>query len=246
MATSFSDCTNDTAWSGRRQFLADIPPGFCFIVFSMKMMRLLIPTLLLAAFFVMPGATQTAQAQTKVATVDMRKLLNGYWKTKQANVVLDNRKADLRKELKDMADGLEKAQTDYKQLLTQADDPAISDTERARRKQAVSDKSKEINDSKTAYDQFSRQAEAQLQDTVQRMTSNLLADIQAAVGTKAKLAGYAIVINASSDAVVYSQADTDITADVLSQLNAGAPIDVNAPASTNGLSGPGTSPTGSP
>lgn len=208
-------------------------------------MRTLVPIFLLLAFFVMPGATQTARAQTKIATVDMRKLLNGYWKTKQANVVLDNRKADLRKELKDMSDGLEKAQADYKQLLTQADDPAISDVERERRKQSAADKSKEINDSKAAYDQFSRQAEVQLQDQVQRMTTNLLADIQAAVGAKAKLGGYALVLNSASDAVVFNSGDTDITADVLAQLNAGAPIDVGAPA-TNSPSAPASLPTGNP
>jgi outer membrane protein len=213
----------------------------------MKLMRTLIPLFLLLAFFVMPGATPIARAQTKIATVDLRKLMNGYWKTKQANVVLDNRKADLRKELKDMADGLEKAESDYKQLLTQADDPAISDVERDRRKQAVSDKDKEISDSKTAYDQFSRQAEVQLQDQVQRMTSNLLADIQAAVSAKAKLAGYSLVINSASDAVVFNSPDTDITADVLAELNAGAPIDVNAPA-TNDATTPAlsTPPPGNP
>ena len=209
-------------------------------------MRTLIPICLLLAFFVLPGATPVAHAQTKIATVDLRKLLNGYWKTKQANVALESRKTDLRKELKDMADGLEKAQSDYKLLLTQSEDPAISDAERDRRKQAVSDKSKEINDSKVAYDQFSRQAEVQLQDQVQRMTSNLLADIQAAVGTKAKLAGYALVLNSTADAVVYSKGDGDLTADVLAQLNAGAPIDLNPPASTNQTSIPTSLPTGNP
>jgi len=163
----------------------------------------------------------------------MRKLLNGYWKTKQANAALESRKADLRKELKDMADGLDKAQTDYKQLLSQADDPTISDTERQRRRDAVTDKSKQINDSKAAYDQFSRQAEVQLQDQVQRMTSNLITEIQAAIKTKANLAGYTLVLNSSSDAVAYDSGAADLTADVLAQLNAGAPIDLTPAASTN-------------
>jgi hypothetical protein len=108
------------------------------------------------------------------------------------------------------------------------------------RRQAATDKNKEIIDSKTAYDQFSRQAEVGLQDQVQRMTSNLLADIQAAVGAKAKLAGYSLVLNSSSDAVIFNSGDTDITADVLAQLNAGAPIDVNA--STNEVTSPAIAP----
>jgi len=199
----------------------------------MKLMRTLIPTFLILALLAAPGLTLSAHAQTKIATVDMRKLLNGYWKTKQANAALESRKADLRKELKDMADGLDKAQTDYKQLLSQADDPTISDTERQRRRDAVTDKSKQINDSKAAYDQFSRQAEVQLQDQVQRMTSNLITEIQAAIKTKANLAGYTLVLNSSSDAVAYDSGAADLTADVLAQLNAGAPIDLTPAASTN-------------
>ncbi len=199
----------------------------------MKLIRTLLPALLVLALLAAPGLSLTAHAQTKIATVDMRKLLNGYWKTKQANAALETRKTDLRKELKDMADGLDKAQTDYKQLLTQSDDPTISDVERSRRKQAVSEKGKQINDSKAAYDQFSRQAEVQLQDQVQRMTSNLLADIQAAIKTKAKLAGYSLVLNSTSDSVIYDKGDADMTADVLAQLNAGAPIDLSPSTATN-------------
>ena len=199
----------------------------------MKLMRSLIPAFLVLALLAAPGMVLSAHAQTKIATVDMRKLLNGYWKTKQANAALESRKADLRKELKDMADGLDKAQTDYKQLLSQADDPTISDTERQRRRDAVTDKSKQINDSKAAYDQFSRQAEVQLQDQVQRMTSNLITEIQAAIKTKANLAGYTLVLNSSSDAVAYDSGAADLTADVLAQLNAGAPIDLTPAASTN-------------
>jgi len=210
----------------------------------MKLMRSLIPAFLVLALLAAPGMMLSAHAQTKIATVDMRKLLNGYWKTKQANAALESRKADLRKELKDMADGLDKAQADYKQLLTQADDPTISDVERDRRKQAVSDKSKQINDSKVAYDQFSRQAEVQLQDQVQRMTSNLLTEIQAAIKTKAKLAGYSLVLNSTSDAVAFDAGEADLTADVLAQLNAGAPIDLTPAASTNETTLPGGLPTG--
>jgi outer membrane protein len=212
----------------------------------MKLMRTLIPTLLVLAILAAPGLTLTAHAQTKIATVDMRKLLNGYWKTKQANAALESRKAELRKELKDMADGLDKAQSDYKELLTSADDPTISDVERERRKQAVSDKSKQINDSKVAYDQFSRQAEVQLQDQVQRMTSNLITEIQAAIKTKAKLTGYTLVLNSTSDAVVFDNGEADLTAEVLAQLNAGAPIDLSPAASTNETSLPTGLPASNP
>ena len=176
------------------------------------------------------AAVFSASAQNKVATVDMKKLFNGYYKTKMATTALDKKKADLRKEIKDMADGLDKAKTEYKQLLDQANDQAISADERDRRKQSATEKAKEVNDSQVALEQFNRQAEAQLAEQSQRMSQNLVADIQKAVSDKAKAAGFAMVVNsANPEAVVYANPDNDVTDAVLTQLNAGAPIDVSTP-----------------
>jgi len=191
----------------------------------MKMLRTTILTFLLLAVLSVP-----AMAQTKIASVDMEKIFKGYWKTKQAEVALNQRVADLQKEIKDMAGGLDKAQTDYNQLLDQANDQALSAEERDKRRQAATDKLKEINNSKAAIDQFNRQAQSQVIDQRQRMTANLVSEIQKAVGDKAKAGGYTLVVNSAvTEAVVYSSGD-DLTEAVLKQLNAGAPIEVGQPA----------------
>lgn len=193
----------------------------------MKNLRLTILTAVLLAATAFSGA-----AQTKLATVDMKKVFNGYWKTKQATAALENRKTELRKEVKDMADNLEKAQADYKALADQANDLAISQEERDKRRLAAADKAKEITTSKTALDQFERQADAQLGDQSQRMSGNLVTEIQKAVADKAKASGYTIVINsANTEAFIYVSTDADLTESVLAQLNAGAPIDVTKPVS---------------
>ena len=193
----------------------------------MKTVRLTVLTMLALC-----AMSFSAAAQTKLASVDLKKIFTGYWKTKQANVALENRQTELRKEMKDMAEGLEKAQTDYKQLLDQANDPALSPDEREKRKQSGAAKAKEIATTKTTLEQFQRQAEAQLSDESQRMRGNLLTDIQKAVADKAKAAGYTLVVNAANaEAFVFVSASADITDAVLAQLNAGAPIDVSKPAS---------------
>ena len=194
----------------------------------MKNLRLTFLTVVMLA-----AMSFSAAAQTKIATVDLKKIFTGYWKTKQANVALDNRTLELRKEMKEMADGLDKAQTDYKQLLDQANDQAISADERDKRRLAATAKAKEISTTKTTLDQFQRQAEAQLADESQRMRSNLLTDIQKAVADKAKAGGYTVVLNSAGSevtTVLYADPQTDITDPVLVQLNAGAPIDLNKPA----------------
>ena len=191
----------------------------------MKKLHLTILTVALLAVM-----TISASAQTKIVSVDMKKLFDGYWKTKQSQIILENSKNDMRKEIKDMADGLDKAQAAYKTLLDQANDQAISQDERDKRKLAAGDKAKEINTSKAAIEQFQRQAEAQLADKSQRLSANLVNDIQKAVQEKAKAGNYSLVVNAAnSEAFVYVGPDNDLTSTVLGQLNAGAPIDVSTP-----------------
>ncbi|HEX7653491.1 MAG TPA: OmpH family outer membrane protein [Verrucomicrobiae bacterium] len=172
----------------------------------------------------------SASAQTKIASVDMKKLFNGYYKTKMAQAALDKEKTDLRKELQDMADSLKKAQADYKQTLDQANDQAISADERDKRKVAAQEKAKDVSSRQVAIEQYQRQAETQLQDKSQRMVGNLVKEIQEVVSNKAKAAGYDLVVNGGNpDSFVYVGANVDITASVLTQLNAGQPIDVVAP-----------------
>ena len=191
----------------------------------MKNLRFTILTVVLLL-----ATVASASAQSKVATVDMKKLFNGYYKTKLSQTSLENRKTELRKEIKDMADGLEKSQADYKQLLDKANDQTLSADERAKNRIASEDKAKEINNSRAAIEQFQRQAEAQLGDQSQRMSVSLVTEIQKAVAEKAKAGGYSMVLNSASvEVVVFANTDNDITASVLAQLNAGAPIDVTAP-----------------
>ncbi len=191
----------------------------------MKFLRTTVLTVTLLAFLSVP-----ALAQTKIGTVDLRKLFDGYWKTKQAQVALNDRKAQLDKDDRGMRDDLKKGGDDYQKLLEQANDQAISNEERDRRKTTAADKLKALQDSKNAIDTFERQAQVTLSEQGQRMRENILTEIKAAVATQAKAAGYTMVIDAAAEtanattAVVYNNGANDLTDAVLKQLNAGAPI----------------------
>ena len=174
------------------------------------------------------AVVSSASAQSKIASVDMKKLFNGYYKTKMAQTAMDKEKVDLRKELKDMADGLEKAKLDYKQLLSQANDQAVTSDERDKRKASAMEKAKDVNGRQVAFEQYQRQAETQLNDKSQRIVGNLVVEIQKVVADKAKAGGYTLVVNsAANDALLYTAPESDITAAVITQLNVGAPLDFN-------------------
>jgi outer membrane protein len=199
----------------------------------MKILRTIIPAFLLLAFLSTP-----ALAQTKIATVDLKKLFDNYYKTKLAQASVQEKAAQLDKDDKDMKDDFTKGQGEYQALLEQANDQAISADERDKRKQAADAKLKQLQDSKSAIDQFERQAQATLGEQRQRMRDNILVEIKDAVIAKAKSGGYTLVIDSAAEtvngttAILYDSGENDLTDAVLSQLNAGAPIDMTKPAAT--------------
>jgi outer membrane protein len=198
-----------------------------------NILRTVLPVFLLMAF--MGGS---ALAQTKVATVDLRKLFDNYYKTKLAQAAIQERAEQLDKDDKSMKDDLKKGSDDYQSLLQQANDQALSSDERDRRKQSADDKLKQLQTSKAAIDQYERQAQTTLGEQRQRMRENILTEIKAAVATKAKAAGDTLVFDTAAEtvngtmALVYTAGDNDLTDAVLAQLNAGAPIDLTKPAAT--------------
>ena len=133
---------------------------------------------------------------TKIATVDMRKLFDGYWKTKQAEAALNDRKAELDKEDRGLPGQFAQSPGRLQSACwTPANDQAISADERDKRKQAAADKYTEIKIRKAAIVQFNRQAQSPVLDQTQRMRSNIIKEIQTAVGDKAKAGGYTLVVN---------------------------------------------------
>jgi outer membrane protein len=197
----------------------------------MKILRTILPALLLMTFL-----SGSALAQTKIATVDLKKLFDNYYKTKLAQAAIQERAAQLDRDDKSMKDDLKKGGDDYQKLMTQANDQALSAEERDRRKLAADEKMKQLQTDKAAIDQFERQAQQTLGDQRQRMRDNILIEIKTHVATKAKAGGYSLVLDSAAETVngtltiIYNNGDNDLTDAVLAQLNVGAPIDVTKPA----------------
>lgn len=191
-----------------------------------------------AALVLVLGAT-TASAQGRIATVDLKKLFDSYWKTKQADVALKDRGAELEKEFKGMMEEYTKSKDDYKNLTAATTDPAMSDSEREKKKKEAEDKLRGIKEQEEALQKFQAQARATVEEQRRRMRDNILVDVRKAVDGNAKVAGYTLVIDTASETinstpvVLYSKGENDITDAVLSQLNANAPAEAaatNAPA----------------
>lgn len=193
----------------------------------------ILPTVLLA--LAVSALTLTAQTPLKVATIDLRKVFDGYYKTKQADAGLKDEAAGLEKTAKGMLEDYKKANEEYKTLSEGANDPAVSAEERARRDKNAKDKLLEIRQLEQQVQQFQRQSEATLLEKRRRMRENLLREIREAIVTKARSGGYNLVIDTAADSVnqtpVFLLADTgaDLTDDMIKDLNAAAPAGALAP-----------------
>lgn len=196
----------------------------------MNLLRRVVPGLLLLSLLSAP-----AMAQNRIATVDLRKVFDGYWKKKQAEAALKERQTDMEKEDRNMVDDYKKAKDDYQTLLSSANDQAVSTEERDKRKTSAEEKLRRIKEMEDTITQYERQARTTIGEQSQRMRSNILTEIRNVVNAKAKAAGYFLVIDTAAESVnntpvfLYASNESDITDAVLQQLNATAPTDALKP-----------------
>ncbi|MGO8678681.1 MAG: OmpH family outer membrane protein [Limisphaerales bacterium] len=188
-------------------------------------MSRVIPGLLLAALLGSP-----AWAQPRIATVDMRKLFDDYYKTKEARAALDVLKADKEKEHATMVEDYRKLTQDYKTTLGTANDQAVSAQERDNRKKLAEDKLKQLKKAEEALVEYERSAQSTYQDQIARVHDKVIDEIRSVLDAKARAAGYNLVfdlaaVGGNGIPVILFHNDTehDLTQTVLEQLNATAP-----------------------
>ena len=192
----------------------------------MNLLRRMLAGLLLSSLL---GGS--AMAQNRIATVDLRKVFDGYWKKKQAEAALKDRQTDMEKEDRNMVDDYKKVKDDYQSLLSSANDQAVSSEERDKRKSAAEEKLRRMKEMEESIASYERQARTTIGEQSQRMRSNILTEIRNVVNSKAKAAGYFMVIDTAAESInttpvfLYVTAENDITDSVLQQLNSTAPAD---------------------
>ena len=177
-----------------------------------------------------------ASAQTRIASVDLSRVFADYWKTKQATLALEERKADLIKELDSLNTDKKKLLEQYQKLNADANDQAVSPEEREKRKKATEAKLKDLKDSDESIKQFTVRSDTDLKSQFQRMRNNVLGEIKETVNAKAKAGNYSLVLDSAAETIngtrvfLYSNGENDLTTVVLEQLNAAAPPEITKPA----------------
>lgn len=176
----------------------------------------------------------SAQAQTKMAVVDLKKVFDGYYRTRQADVQLKERAADLEKARAGMLEDYKKSSEEFKKLLDGLNDPSASAAEKDKRKTDAEKKQGELREIEGSIRTFDDTSRKTIMEQQKRMRDSVLRDIRGVVEEKAKSAGYAVVIDTAAESVnqtpvvVYTSllgGGDDLTEPVLKALNVNAPPD---------------------
>jgi Skp family chaperone for outer membrane proteins len=199
-------------------------------------LRFLLAAALLSGLFARP---ETAQAQGKIAVVNLRTIFEGYYKRKLADAKIKERAGELDKEMEDMLAKRKSAEELYNTATAGASDLAASKEERDRRKAEAERKLVEMKQIEQDITKFRQQAEAILKEQQIRMRTRVLEEIEAEIEAKARADGYYLVLDKDADSVnqtkviIFHNGEHDITAAVLTKLNTGAPttLDLDAPPS---------------
>jgi outer membrane protein len=167
----------------------------------------------------------TAPAQVRIATVDLNKAFNSYWKKKEAESVLKDEQSKMEKELKSLQDDYKGINESYQKLLDSASDQAISSEERDKRKGQADDKLKQLKQKQDEFMSRKSSDEVSIAERRKSTITRILAEIRSVVAARAKSSNYTLVLDAGNEAsfVIYASTDTDITPEVIKDLNANAP-----------------------
>jgi len=200
----------------------------------------LLGTLVLAVSLM--GALPTwvqAQAQGKVGIIDLKKVFDGYYRTKQADAQLKERAADVEKAGAGMVEDYEEAKAEFEKLRDGANDQALAAEERELRKSSAEKKLVELRQIEQDVAGFDRTSRTTLAEQMRRMRERIVEEIKEVVATKAKQGGLALVVDVAAQTadqtpvVMFHNGENDLTEVVLNELNSRGPVEL--PATTGGL-----------
>jgi len=212
---------------------------------------LALPAILLA--FAVGSATASAQS-AKIGTVDMKRVFESYYKTKDAEAKINESRNSAKKELEDRMDLYKKALDELKKLDEEIQKPELSKEAKEQKMRLRSEKAADAQNMDRELREFGQTREKQLQEQSVRMRAGIVEEINAVVQAKVKSDNYDLVLDKSGPSlngvpiVLYSRESYDFTDSVVTALNknkgtadvapAATPVDPPKPPRATGVAKP--------
>jgi outer membrane protein len=188
--------------------------------------HLIIPLLSLVLSF---GFTGTASAELKIGSVDMKKIFESYWRTKDAETKMSETRATLKRDLDERNEKRKELQDKIEKLNDEVRKPELSKDKAAAKMKEREEKIAEWQNMMRELQQYQQEKEKQLADQTLRIRNGLVEEIKKIVDEKVKAASYDLVFDTSGNSInnvpviMYAKESYDFTKEVIEKLNADRP-----------------------
>jgi Skp family chaperone for outer membrane proteins len=165
---------------------------------------------------------------TRIATVNLEKAFNGYYKTKIIDQDFTEQSKVYRNYIARQAEQLRKSELDFRKKLDASLNAALAPAERKRRQEEVQAMERNLKMRRAELEQYAADRAKALQESARKERKKVIEEIRAEIRRRAAIEGYALVLDLSAlstnetNVVLYSIDTLDITDKVLTELNRSA------------------------
>ena len=173
---------------------------------------------------VLSSAAASAQ-NIKVGTVDMKKVFESYYKTKEAEAKINESRNSAKKDLEERMDLAKKVLDEIKKIDEELQKPELSKESKEQKAKLRSEKAADLQGMDKEIREFQQQREKQLQEQSVRMRAGIVDDINKVVTERVKAESYDIVLDKSGPSlngvpiVLFSRETYEFTDAVVTALN---------------------------
>lgn len=167
----------------------------------------------------------SAQAQTKIGTLDMNAVFTSYHRTKDAEAKLNDARAAAKTELDQRLETLKKSMEEINTLNQSLEKPELSKEAKDKATKSRDEKVAEARNLDREISEFRGTRERQLQEQFLRMRKDIIEDIMKIVNDRVKNAGYDLVLDKSGmsmgqvPVVLFAANSMDFSKEIIEALN---------------------------
>ena len=187
-----------------------------------------IPKILLTALLGVLFISAAAAAEFRIATVNLEKVFNDYYRTKIIDKDLEDQSKLYRNYIARQAEQLRKDEEAYRQQLDASLNAALLPAERQKRQEEARQMEEALKKRRAELEQYASTRAKLLQENARKKRQQVIDEIKAEISRRAAIDGYALVLDSSgmtmneTSLVLYSIDKIDITGPVITELNRGA------------------------
>ncbi|MEO6789042.1 MAG: OmpH family outer membrane protein [Chthoniobacteraceae bacterium] len=171
----------------------------------------------------------TAFAELKIGSVDMKKVFESYWRTKEAETKMSETRATLKRDLDERLEKRKELQDAIEKLNEEVKKPELSKETALKKTKDRDDKIGEWQTMMRELQAYQMEKEKQLQDQTLRIRNGIVDEIRKVVDDEVKSVGYDLVFDVSGysinnvPVVLYAKESYDFTKVIIEKLNASRP-----------------------